>query len=285
MSKNKGGGQMAVEIVRSLADIDLKVKELNKTLRSSSSETRELDRALKLDNKNVEAVGKKMNSLQTAVGTATQKVALLKQKQDEANKALQKGDISANEYKKIELAVLRAENQLKGLNNEISKTQKISLQQTTASFDELTNSLNKAQSVAKTLSKVALGLVATLGATAMSFVNIGNELDTVSKKFRITAEELQVQRNLYQQTTGSASNFDSALTSPNKMMTSIAKGSSSYNEVLDKLGVSTVDSLGKQKSLSQVYAEVTNALSNVADENERAVMSSMLFGNSGMYVA
>lgn len=97
----------------------------------------------------------------------------------------------------------------------------------------------------------------------MSFVNIGNELDTVSKKFRITAEELQVQRNLYQQTTGSASNFDSALTSLNKMMTSIAKGSNSYNEVLDKLGVSTVDSLGKQKSLSQVYAEVTNALSNV----------------------
>ncbi|MGI6522839.1 MAG: hypothetical protein ACOX2Y_03040 [Christensenellales bacterium] len=42
---------MAVEIVRSLADIDLKVKELNKTLRSSSNETRELDRALKLDNK------------------------------------------------------------------------------------------------------------------------------------------------------------------------------------------------------------------------------------------
>lgn len=285
MSKNKGGGQMAVEIVRSLADIDLKVKELNKTLRSSSNETRELDRALKLDNKNVEAVGKKMNSLQTAVGTATQKVALLKQKQDEANKALQKGDISANEYKKIELAVLRAENQLKGLNNEISKTQKISLQQTTASFDKLTNSLNKAQSVAKTLSKVALGLVATLGATAMSFVNIGNELDTVSKKFRITAEELQVQRNLYQQTTGSASNFDSALTSLNKLMTSIAKGSSSYNEVLDKLGVSTVDSLGKQKSLSQVYAEVTNALSNVADENERAMLSSILFGSSGMYVA
>lgn len=136
---------MAVEIVRSLADIDLKVKELNKTLRSSSNETRELDRALKLDNKNVEAVGKKMTSLQTAVGTATQKVALLKQKQDEANKALQKGYISANEYKKIELAVLRAENQLKGLNNEISKTQKISLQQSTASFDILTNSLNKAQ--------------------------------------------------------------------------------------------------------------------------------------------
>lgn len=63
MSKNKGGGQMAVEIVRSLADIDLKVKELNKTLRSSSNETRELDKALRLDSKNAEAATKKMNVL------------------------------------------------------------------------------------------------------------------------------------------------------------------------------------------------------------------------------
>ncbi|MGI6522838.1 MAG: hypothetical protein ACOX2Y_03035 [Christensenellales bacterium] len=56
--------------------------------------------------------------MQTAVGTAAQKVALLKQKQEEANKAFEKGDLSAAEYKKIELSVLRAQNQLQGLNNE-----------------------------------------------------------------------------------------------------------------------------------------------------------------------
>ena len=276
---------MAIEIARSLGDLDRKVKELNKTLRSSSNETKELDKALKLDSKNSDAVVQKMNVLQTSVGTATQKVALLKQKQDEANKALQKGDISANEYKKIEIAVLRAQNELTRLNNEIGKTQKISLQQTIAGFDKLTNSLNKAQIVAKTLSKISLGLVATLGTATIAFVATGNELDNISKKFRITAEELQLQRNLYQQTTGSASNFDSALTSLNKMMTSIAKGSNAYNEVLDKLGVSIVDSLGNQKSLSQVYTEVTNALSNLTDENEKAMLSSILFGNSGLYVA
>jgi phage-related minor tail protein len=188
---------VAVEIVRSLADIDLKVKELNKTLRSSSNETRELDRALKLDNKNVEAVGKKMTALQTAVGTATQKVALLKQKQDEANKALQKGDISASEYKKIELAVLRAQNELTRFNNEIEKTQKINLQQVTANFDKLTNGLNKTQSVAKTLSKVALGLVATFTTATLSFVKTGDELENFARKFKVTAEELQLMLRLW----------------------------------------------------------------------------------------
>ncbi|MDR1906529.1 MAG: hypothetical protein LBQ27_06445 [Clostridiales bacterium] len=42
---------MAVEIVRSLEEIDNKVKGLNKSLRESSAETKELDKALKLDGK------------------------------------------------------------------------------------------------------------------------------------------------------------------------------------------------------------------------------------------
>ena len=66
-----------------------------------------------------------MHVLKTSVGTAAQKVALLKQKQDEANKALARGDMSASGYKKIEIAVLRAQNQLQGFNNEIAKTQKM----------------------------------------------------------------------------------------------------------------------------------------------------------------
>ena len=66
---------MAVEIARSLTEIDQKVKGLNKTLRESSNETRELDKALRLDSKNTEAVTQKMSTLQTAVGTAAQKVA------------------------------------------------------------------------------------------------------------------------------------------------------------------------------------------------------------------
>lgn len=52
---------MAVEIARSLEEIDRKVKDLNKTLKkASTSEIKELDKALKLDSKNAEAVSKKM---------------------------------------------------------------------------------------------------------------------------------------------------------------------------------------------------------------------------------
>ncbi len=199
---------MAVEIARSLTEIDQKVKGLNKTLRESSNETRELDKALRLDSKNTEAVTQKMSTLQTAVGTAAQKVALLKQKQDEANRAFKSGDMTAAEYKKIELSVLRAENELKRLNNEIDKTQKAKLDQVSAGFDKITSGLNKAHSAAQKLSRVTLKLVASLGATIVTFVKVGDDLDDMSAKFSITAEHLQRQRFLYGRATDDAKNYN-----------------------------------------------------------------------------
>lgn len=277
---------MPTDIGRSLEEIDNKVKNLNKTLKASTDETKELDKALKLDPKSAEACERKMTALQTAVGTAAQKVALLKQKQDEANRAFDGSAQSAAEIKKIELAVLKAENELKGLNTELEKTQKIKVEQTAAGFDKLTSNLGKAQAAAQKLSNIALGLVAALGAAAVAFAITGSEIDKTSKQFKISAEELQLQRNLYQKATGSADNYDAAMTTLNKVMTSIAKGSGkAYTEVLDQLGVSMVDGAGKQKSLAQVYNETMDALRNVKDETEQATLANILFGSNGMYVA
>lgn len=277
---------MAIEIARSLGEIDRKVSTLNKTLRTSSNETRELDKALRLDPKSAETVERKMQKLQTAVGTATQKVTLLKQKQDDANKSFARGDISAEEYKKIELAVMKADNQLKQLNNEIAKTQKIKIEQTVAGFDKLTSSLNKVQNAAQKVSRVAMAILGTLTAAAGAFVKIGDELDDTSKKFAISAEQLQLQRNLYAKNTDEAKNYDKALSSLNSVMASIAKGrGTAYLETLDKLGVSTTDATGKTKSAAQVYNEITNALSMVSDETERASLASIMFGENGLNVA
>ncbi len=277
---------MAVVIARSLEEIDRKVKDLNKTLKASTSETKELDKALKLDSKNAEAVSKKMQNLQSAVGTATQKVALLKQKQDDANKAFARGDISAAEYKKIELSVMKAENELKSLNNEISKTQKMKVDQTAASFDKLTANMGKAQAAAQKLSRAATVILTTLAAAAGAFIVIGDELDDTSKKFAISAEQLQLQRNLYAKNTDDAKNYDKALSSLNSVMASIAKGrGTAYIETLNKLGVSTTDAAGKTKSAAEVYTEIMSALSRVADETERASLASIIFGENGLNVA
>jgi hypothetical protein len=227
-----------------------------------------------------------MSTLQTAVGTAAQKVALLKQKQDEANRAFKSGDMTAAEYKKIELSVLRAENELKRLNNEIDKTQKAKLDQVSAGFDKITSGLNKAHSAAQKLSRVTLKLVASLGATIVTFVKVGDDLDDMSAKFSITAEHLQRQRFLYGRATDDAKNYDKALSKLNSVMSSIARGKgTAYIETLERLGVSTTTASGATKSAAEVYEEIVSSLSRVADETERASLASIIFGETGLSVA
>ena len=277
---------MATEIGRSLEEIDQKVKALNKSLKASQDETKALDAALKVDPKSVETADKKMKALQTTVGTATQKLVLLRQKQDDAAKAFQKGDISAAEYKKIEVAVIKAETEVKRLNNEIAQTQKLKVDQTAAGFDKLTGNLNKAQSAAQKLSKIALALVGTLAAAATAFIILGDEIHDTSTKFRISAEELQLQRNLYGKTTDDAKNYDKALSSLNSVMTSIAKGKgAAYLEALEKLGVSTTNANGTTKTAAQVYNELMVALGGMTDETERASLACIIFGENGLNVA
>lgn len=277
---------MATEIGRSLEEIDIRVKGLNKTLKASTAETKELDKALKLDPKGAEMVERKMQNLQNTVGTAAQKVALLKQKQDEANKAMARGDLSAAEYKKIELAVLKAENEVKALNGEIQKTAKMKVDQTAAGFDKLTSNMNKAQSAAQKLSRAATVVLTTLVAAASAFVAIGDELDDTSKKFRISAEQLQIQRNLYAKGTDDAKNYDKALSSMGSVLTSIAKGrGTAYLETLQRLGVSTADAAGRQKTAVQVYNEMVATLRLVSDETERASLAQIIFGENGLNVA
>lgn len=278
-----------MEVGRSLDQIDNKVRKLNESLRQSTTLTRELDKAIKLDPKNTQAVTSKMQNLKNEIGLTTQKVALLKQKQVEANKAFQNGDISSKEFNKIQVAVLKAENELKRYNNEldnasnqgmVSKIGKLS-----QGFDKVEGSLKKSQKALKTFSKLALGLVTTITASITAFTAQTTALDEQARALDVNIEKLQLQRNVYKEITGDASNYDSALTSLKGVMTSIALGQgTAYLNILKRLGVSTTDLEGNTKSLSTIYDEVLVSLSEMENTTLRNSLAYELFGENAVNI-
>jgi len=277
-----------VEVGRSLDSIDSKVKQLNESLKLASDQTRELDKALKLDPKNVDASTKKLQLLKNQVGQATQKVALLKQKQVEANKAFQNGDISAKEFNKIEVAVLKAENELKKYNQEIdnatgNKVNKIG--KIADGFNKVESSLKKAQKTMRVFSGIASALVATVTASVTAFTKTTTALGEEAKALDVSIEKLQLQRNVYKKITGDSANYDSALTSIKNVMTSIALGQgTAYNNILKKLGVSTTDLNGKTKSMSEIYESTVVALSEMENVALRNSLAYELFGDNAINV-
>ena len=278
-----------MEVGRSLDQIDTKVKKLNDSLKQSTNLTKELDKSLKFDPKNTEAMANKMTNLKNQIGLATQKVSLLKQQQIQANKAFQQGDISAKEYNKIQVAVLKAENELKRYNMELdnaSNQGKIAkIGKLSQGFVKVENSLKRSQKTLKAFSKLALGLVTTITASITAFTAQTTALNDQAKALDVSIEKLQLQRNVYKQITGDASNYDSALTSMKGVMTSIALGQgSAYLNILKRLGVSTKDLEGNTKSLSTIYDEVLVALSEMENTTLRNSLAYELFGDNAINV-
>lgn len=278
-----------MEVGRSLDDIDQKVKKLNESLRQASEQTRELDKAIKLDPKNIDASTKKMQLLKTQVGQATQKVTLLKQKQLEASKAFQNGDITAKEFNKIEVAVLKAENELKRYNKEIENATGSKRLQGIANinngFGKLESTLKRTQKALRVFSGLASALVATITASITTFTRTTVALEEQAKAFDINIEKMQLLRNVYKNITGDASNYDSAMNSLKNIMTSIALGQgSAYSNILKKLGVQTKDLDGNTKSLSSIYDSILQSLSNMENETLRNSLAYELFGENAINV-
>lgn len=278
-----------MEVGRSLDELDQKIKKVNDSLKQSTAQTRELDKAIKLDSSNTEAVATKMKNLQTEIGLCTQKVALLKQKQIEANKAFANGDLTAKEFSKIQVAVLKAENELVRYNNELKqvtdapKIQKI--EKMSQGFDKVTSSLQKTQKVLSTVSKLTIGLVTTVTASITAFTNQTNALNENAKALEVNIEKLQLQRNIYKEITGDASNYDSALNSLKGVMNSITLGQgSAYLNILNRLGVSTTDLEGNTKQLSTIYDEVLESLDNMTDTTLRNSLAYELFGENAINI-
>lgn len=278
-----------MEVGRSLEEIDQKVKKLNESIKLTTSQTRELDKALKLDSKNTEASAQKMKNLETQIGLATQKVALLKQKQIEANKAFQNGDMTAKEFNKIQVSVMQAENELKKYNIELKNTadaptiERIGKLKT--GFDNVEKSLEKTQKTAKKLSAITLTLITTITASITAFTNQTMALEEEAKALDVSIEKLQLQRNVYKEITGDASNYDSALTSLKSVMTSIALGNgSSYLNILKHLGISTKDLNGNTKDLETMYDEIIQVFGEMEDTTIRNSLAYELFGDNAINV-
>ena len=278
-----------MEVGRSFDVIDQKVKKLNDTIKLATNQTRELDKSLKLDPKNTEASVAKMKLLENQVGLTTQKVALLKQKQIEANQMFAKGDISAKEYNKIQVSVMQAENELVKLNQEIKKTADAPtlqrIDKLSKGFGKVETALQKTQKVAKTVSAVTLAMVTAITASITAFTNQTLAINEQAKALGVSAEKMQLQRNLYKELTGDASNYDSALGSLRAVMNSITLGNgNAYLNILKRLGVSTTDLQGNTRDLSEVYDDILVALGEMENTTLRNSLAYELFGDNAINV-
>lgn len=185
---------ITIEIGGSTQQLDQVLKDSGKTARSLQNELKAVNAALKLDPTNIEAAKKKQELLTEAVNNTKEKLGALKQAQEKAKEAFDKGEMNAEQYRAIETEVINTENELKRLEDELKNVHGAA-DAVGAKFEEIGGKVSgigdKITGAGKAFAPLSAAAVAVGGAAVASLMEMDEGYDTVITKTGATGAALE----------------------------------------------------------------------------------------------
>ena len=189
MAQNIKG--ITIEIGGNTTKLQDALKGVNKQIYNCNNELKQLDKALKLDPKNTELLAQKQDVLKNAIKATTEKLDDLKKAQKQMGDYSKLTEEQKEQYRKLSVEITKAESDLKGFNQELSKTK---------SFDttKLENGLKKvgeiALKVGAELAKIAIAtgtaLAGVVAAGVKSYADLEQNIGGVETLFKENANKV-----------------------------------------------------------------------------------------------
>ena len=168
---------ITVEIGGDTTGLDKALQSVNKQIKSTQSQLKDVEKLLKLDPGNTELLAQKHKLLGDAVAETKEKLATLKTAAEQANEALARGDISQEQYDALQREIVETENALKDLEQQAEQSA-TAVQKIAASGEKLKTLGNNITDVGNKFMPVTAA-VAGLGTVA---VKTAADFDTAMSK-------------------------------------------------------------------------------------------------------
>lgn len=265
------------------------LKNVNKSISTTSKELRDIEKLLKLDPSNVTLLAQKQQALQRQLTQTRDKLDLLKKAEEELKSKMVDG--GTEEQQK----------QLAALQREIISTERNldkytdQLNETEGETKQLTNAEEQAASASEKMSggfSVLKGALANLVADGLRKAVDGfKDLMTAGPEFADNMLTLAQQTHLSTDTLQELSYMSGlvdvdvntiagSLTKLTRNMSSAKDGTGSAAEAFSTLGVSVTDMNGNLRDNEDVFYDTINALGQVENETERDALAMTIFGKS-----
>lgn len=178
---------ITIEIGGDTTPLQKALSGVNKDLKQTQSQLRDVNKLLKLDPKNTELLRQKQELLGKAIGDSEEKLAKLK----EASEQMAKGGITdqnRQQYEALQREIIATEQEIKKLKAEQDKLAGSKLDNLGRQFDEVGK---KISSIGDNLAKkVTVPLLAVGTASMAAFADVDKGMDAVVKKTGATGDQL-----------------------------------------------------------------------------------------------
>lgn len=182
---------ITIEIGGDTQGLDKALSGVNKNIRSTQTELKDVERLLKLDPSNTELMAQKHRMLAQAVEETKEKLTTLKEAAAQANDALARGEISQSQYDGLQREIIATEESLRSLEQQANQSA-VALQKIGAMGESLKNAGDKIAGVGSTLTKNVTTPVIGMGAVAVkTAADFDSAMSQVGAVSGATGKDLQ----------------------------------------------------------------------------------------------
>ena len=178
---------ITIEIGGDTTKLDKALGSVNKNVKSTQSELREVEKLLKLDPKNTEALEQKQKLLAKAVGETKEKLDVLKTAEAQVEEQFKNGEVSEEQYRALKREIEATELSLKKLEEEANKSN-LSLEKVGEAFGKVGS---KATDIGKKMLPVTAGIAGMGTAGGAAAMELDDGYDTIITKTGATGEALE----------------------------------------------------------------------------------------------
>lgn len=260
---------ITIEIGGDTTKLQSALSGVDKSLRQTQNNLRDVNKLLKLDPGNTALLTQKQKDLKDAIGLTKDRLQQLK----DAQKGVAEG---STEWDALEREIVDTEQKLKGLQDQYNDFGNVASQQLKAVGNKLQEAGQKVTEFGEKLAPIS-GAAGALGGALVKMgydaVTNADELNTLSKQTGISVEQLQKMQYASDLVDVSVEDITGAL---KKMKPKMTDG----NKTFEKLGISVKKSDGSLRGAEAVFYDAIGALSKISNETERDQLAMELFGKS-----
>lgn len=261
---------ITIELGGDASGLEQALQDVNKEIKNTQDQLKDVERLLKLDPKNTELLAQKQKLLGDQINNAKNKLDSLKKAQ--ATMDANGVDKNSDQYMALQREIISTENELASLESAAKKTSNAMSGIATAA-DKVATGAQKVADKTKKLSAAAAGALAAIGGLAIKTVKSADELNTLAKQTGFSVEELQKFQYASDLVDVSMEDITGAAT---KLKKSVAGDS----KELAKLGVKTKNADGSFRNINDIFYDTLSALGDVQNETERDTLAMAIFGRS-----
>ena len=182
---------ITIQIGGDTSDLSKSLDSVDKSLKNTQAQLKDVNKLLKLDPSNVELVAQKQRLLGDAIETTKKRLEVLKDAAADAEQALKDGAITQDQYDGLQREIIETETALKNLETQAGDTAE-GVEKVGEAGDKLGELKDKAQEAGEALTENVTKPLVDLGKAALdAFNEVDSGLDMIAKKTGATGTELE----------------------------------------------------------------------------------------------